>query len=105
MLLCTCSGRTLPLCYLNDFVGVAVIKQEGQEAYLDMLTKADNLELVLSPAKCTPPSNSLDWPEHMVFIKKMTITTLTEKLKEVIWNVRPEGGKHPITQEMVKVVL
>ena len=49
------------LCYLDDFVGVALSFAEGRAAYDDMLQLADQLELDLVHNKCIPPMKNLEW--------------------------------------------
>ena len=80
------------LCYLDDFVGVALTKQQAQCAYADMLQLADELGLQLAYAKCTPPALSLEWLGYHISSAQMTVTIPEAKLAEVVgecakWNL------------------
>ena len=71
-------------CYLDDFVGVAPTLKDVEAAYQDFNDLASQLGLELSPAKCVPPTKSLEWLGFSISAQHMTVTIPTAKLDEII---------------------
>ena len=69
--------------YLDDFCGVASSRVEADQAYTDFLQLCRDLGITLSPAKCHPPTQSLEWLGFHFNTVDMTLRVPNIKLKEV----------------------
>ena len=90
------------LAYLDDFCGVAATLEEATAAYEGFLKLAHTLGLSLSPDKCQPPTQSLEWLGFHLDTKQMTLTVPKLKLQEILKECSEWVSKKAATRKQVQ---
>ena len=72
------------LAYLDDFCGAAATLEQAQHDYKTFIDLAASLGMALSPSKCSPPTQSLEWLGFNLDTVGMILTIPTEKLTDII---------------------
>ena len=72
------------LSYLDDFAGAAPTYDLALSAYTDFLALAQHLGIQLSPEKCTPPTQVLEWLGFKLDVANMILTIPKDKLDSIV---------------------
>ena len=71
-------------CYLDDFLGIEDSFVKSQIAYNAALNLLKFLGLQVSPSKCIPPTQKLNWIGYEINAKEKLLKIPKEKLTEII---------------------
>ena len=89
-------------CYLDDFVGVAADKEQADAAYGELIGLAGELGLALSPAKCHPPAQEVEWLGFKISAQHMQVTIPQQKLQDTLEDCRAWMNKTSTTKRQLQ---
>ena len=90
------------LVYLDDFCGIEKTLDKANQAYAAFLTLTGDLGLALAPAKCSPPTLSLEWLGFLIDTDSMIVSVPSAKLEDVLSECRPWAHKVTATRKEIQ---